>query len=79
MGFTAANFKDTTTRSPSWTNHCFQENYASFQWLGDYTAKITITSDKQKYFGCSDTYAITDIYNFDLKVIDEKGTHEIIY
>lgn len=79
MGFTAANFKDTTAKSPSWTNHCFQENFASFQWLSDYSAKITITSDKQKYFGCSDTYAITDIYNFDLKVIDEKGTHEIIY
>lgn len=79
MGFTAATFKDNTSQSPSWSNHCFQSNYASFQWINDYSAKITITSDKQKYPNCSDTYSITDVYNFDLKVIDEAGTHEIIY
>lgn len=79
MGFTAANMKDNTTKSPSWTNYCFQNNYASFQWLSDYSVKVTIYSDNPKYFGCSDTYSITDIYNFDLKVIDEKGPHEIIY
>jgi hypothetical protein len=79
LGFTAASIKDTTTKTPVWSNYCFQENYASFQWLDDYSAKVTIVSDKPKFFGCSDTYSITDIYNFDLKVIDEKGSHEIIY
>lgn len=79
FGFTVAELKGKIHKSKTWANHCFQENYASFEWLSDYEAKVTITADKPKFFGCSDTYSITDIYNYDLKVIDEKGTHEIIY
>lgn len=79
FGLTAAEMKDTTEKTDTWANHCFQQNYASFEWLSDYEAKITITASGKKYSDCSDTYSITDIYNYDLKVIEEEGSHEIVY
>ena len=42
-------------------------------------AEITITSHKRKVPLCTDTYAISDVYNYDMKVIDEEGTHTIEY
>jgi hypothetical protein len=79
FGFTAAELKGNTFKSPTWSNHCFQENYASFTWISDYEAKVVIHASRPKYIACSDTYSITDIYNYDLKVVDSKGDHEIIY
>jgi hypothetical protein len=79
LGYTVASIIDTTTKTPEWSNYCFQSNYASFEWVGDYEAKVTITSSRPKFPGCSDTYSLTDIYNFDLKVVDIAGTHTINY
>jgi hypothetical protein len=47
--------------------------------LSDYEAKVTINASKPKFIGCSDTYSISDIYDFDLKVVQASGPHEIIY
>jgi hypothetical protein len=79
LGYTVAQIKDTTFKSPSWTNHCFQTNWASLKWNGPMEAQITMHAEKRKFPGCSDTYSISDIYNFDLKVVDEEGDHVIIY
>ena len=79
LGYTTAQLKENTAKSQSWSNHCFQSNWASFQWTGAMEATVVIHSEKPKFPGCSDTYSITDIYNFDLKVVEAEGDHTIVY
>lgn len=80
MGFKVAALNSKTTQSDEWRNFCFKKNSASFRWINERTAEVTITSTgKTATTKCSDTYALTDIFNHDLKVIDTEGDHKIIY
>ena len=81
-GLIVATINEATPSSAQWENHCYKKNVATFQWIDIRTAHITITSSQKKVTipaNCSDTYVVTDIYNYDVKVIEEEGTHTIEY
>lgn len=79
MGFKVAALNDKNAQSEEWKNFCFTKNTASFKWVDSKTAQITITSSGKTSADCSDTYALTDIFNHDIKVIDSEGDHVITY
>jgi hypothetical protein len=79
LGYTVAQLNDQTPKSVNWSNHCFQSSFATFKWNGPMEAQLTINSKTKKYAGCSDTYSISDVYNFDIKVVEDEGDHLIIY
>lgn len=70
-----------TEANPStvWDNYCFAENKASLRWVDEMTADVTIESSGKKSLLCSDTYLITTMLHFDMKVIKMGGTHTIRY
>lgn len=79
LGFTVASLNSENPESEQWDNYCFKENKATFRWLDSKTAQVTITTNGRRTDSCSDTYALTDIFNHDVKVIDTNGEHVITY
>ena len=70
-----------TEANPStvWDNYCFAENKASLRWVDEMTADVTIESSGKKSLLCSDSYLITTLLHFDMKVIKMGGKHTIRY
>lgn len=78
-GFTVASLNYGTEKPVTWENHCFKDNSVTFKWIDSMVAELTFTAGGRKILGCSDTYALSTVTNFDVKVIDQPGTHVITY
>lgn len=70
-----------TAENPTatWENYCFEKNTANFKWLDDMTAEVTLESHGKKSLLCTDSYLVTTLIHFDMKVVKTSGKHVIKY
>lgn len=65
--------------SATWENYCFNENKATLQWVDDLTAEVTFETNGKKSLLCTDSYLITTLLHFDMKIMKLSGKHVVTY
>ena len=70
-----------STESPSatWENYCFTKNTVTFKWIDDLNAEVVLHTAGKKSLLCTDSYLISTIVNFDMKIVKTEGRHVIRY
>jgi hypothetical protein len=70
-----------STENPkaTWENYCFTKNTVEFKWIDDMTAEVVLHASGKKSLLCTDSYLISTLVNFDMKIVKTEGRHVVTY
>lgn len=78
LGNTEASLS-TENPSATWENYCFTKNSVTFKWIDDLNAEVVLHTSGKKSLLCTDSYLVSTLVNFDMKIVKTEGRHVIRY